>query len=122
MRNKIIILIQVLLVIIFLQSSFAQHFFSGAVDTISQWYEDFMEVPERRKIMQLRDTFLRNNMALQPHQVDYIMEVTDTQEKINDFYWAYCLNKDKNPFVYGNQLEKFCGDLAASELLTTNSI
>ncbi|MGB3726658.1 MAG: hypothetical protein WA981_12885 [Glaciecola sp.] len=118
MRKTIIILLQLILLVVFLRSSFAQHFFGNIADTVSTWYYDIIEVPERRKMMQLRDTFMRNNMSLQPHQVDYVLEVTDTVEKLDDFYRLYCARQDKNPFLYGANLQKFCTDIVNANVLT----
>lgn len=119
MRKAILIIIQVLLLILFLRSDFAQHFFGGVAVVVVDWYETVVEVPERRKIMTLRDKFMRNNMALASHQVDYVIEVTDSQESINEFYGQYCLSDDKNPYMYGANLKKFCADIATSDLLIT---
>lgn len=117
MRKAFIILIQIILLVLFLRSSFAQHFFGGAVDQVSQWYQSFVEVPERSKIIRLRDRFMRNNMSLRPHQVDYVIEITDSSEKINHFYYLYCVKEDKNPYIYGANLKKLCSDIEKSELL-----
>lgn len=117
MRKILLILIQILLLLAILQSSFAQQFLGEATTTVKQWYTSLIEVPERRKIMQLRDTFMRNNMSLQPHQVDYVLDVTDNADKLDTFYQAYCQSKDKNPFLYGANLKKFCADIQSSELL-----
>jgi hypothetical protein len=67
--------------------------------------------------MALRDTFMRNNMALQPHQVDYVIEVTQSEESVNQFYGLYCAKEDKNPYMYGANLKKFCSDIQQSRLL-----
>jgi len=119
MRKAIIIIIQILILIIFLRSSFAQHFFGGIANTLVNWYETVVEVPERSKIIALRDKFMRNNMSLQPHQVDYVIEVTDSVEAIDRFYNLYCIKEDKNPYMFGANLTKFCADIQTSELLTT---
>jgi len=117
MRKAAIILIQILLIVIFLRSDFAQHFFGGVAVVVVDWYESVVEVPERRKIMALRDRFMRNNMALQSHQVDYVIEVTEKAESINEFYRLYCIKDDKNPYMFGANLKKFCADIASSDLL-----
>jgi len=118
MRKAIIIIIQIVLLFIFLRSSFAQHFFGDIADSLVTWYESFVEVPERSKIGRLRDQFMRNNMSLKPHQVDYVIEVTDTTEKINNFHQLYCIKQDKNPYIFGANLRKLCADIEKSELLT----
>ncbi len=105
-----------------LQTSYAQKFFSGVASTVSGWYESIIEVPERSKIIKLRDRFMRNNMSLQPYQTDYIIEVTDSAEKINQFYQLYCIKKDANPYIFGPNLSKFCLDIEQSELLYESNI
>lgn len=122
MRKTIIIIIQILILIIFLRSSFAQHFFGDLADTLGEWYDNIVEVPERSKIIALRDRFMRNNMSLQPFQVDYILDVTDSVEKIDKFYDLYCIHDDKNPYVFGDNLVKLCNEIKRSELLTLDKL
>lgn len=122
MRKAIIIIIQLLILIIFLRTSFAQHFFGGIADTLAGWYESVVEVPERSKIIALRDKFMRNNMSLQPYQVDYVNEITDSVEDIERFYDIYCVLEDKNPYIFGVNLAKLCSDIQESELLTKGQL
>lgn len=117
MRKAFIILIQIILLVLFLRSDFAQHFFGGIAVVVVDWYESVIDVPERRKIMALRDTYMRNNMALKPHQVDYVIEVTQSATSINQFYRLYCVKDDKNPYIFGANLKKFCADIQQSQLL-----
>lgn len=122
MRKAAIIIIQIIILIVFLRSDFAQHFFGGIAHTVVQWYDSVVNVPERSKITALRDRFMRNNMSLKPHQVDYVLTVTDSSEEIDKFYQLYCVNKDKNPYIFGANLDKFCSDIKSSELLTTTAL
>ena len=121
MRKTILIILQIALVIFILQTSTAQKFFSDAANTVTTWYQQIIDRPERSKIMKLRDRFMRNNMSLKPHQTDYVIDVTDTAEKINTFYNLYCVKKDKNPYVYGANLAKLCSDIEQSELLFSSN-
>ncbi|MDT0593388.1 hypothetical protein [Glaciecola petra] len=120
MRKTIVLIIQIILLVLFLRSSFAQHFFGDAAKQVLTWFESVSSLPERQQIMTLRDTFMRNNMSLKPHQVDYVIEVTETVESINKFYQLYCVKDDKNPYIYGANLKKFCNDIADSELLISS--
>jgi hypothetical protein len=117
MRKAFIIFIQIVVLILFLRTEFAQHFFGGIATTIVSWYQNVVELPERSKIIVLRDKFLRNNMILRPHQVDYVIQVTDSAEEIERFHRLYCINKDKNPYIFGDTLDKLCSDIEDSELL-----
>ncbi len=122
MRKAIIIIIQIVILIIFLRSSYAQHLFGDMALRVVSWYETVVEVPERSKIIALRDRFMRNNMSLSPHQFDYVIEVTDSAEKITRFHRIYCIEKDKNPYIFGKNLTKLCLDIEASELLIQDSL
>jgi hypothetical protein len=122
MRKAFIIVIQIIVLILFLRTEFAQHFFGGVATRLVSWYENVVNVPERSKIVALRDTFMRNNMSLKPHQFDYVIEVTDSTEEVNRFYQLYCINKDKNPYIYGPNLSKLCSDIEGSELLTNKPL
>lgn len=117
MRKAVIIIIQILIVIVFLQSSFAQHFFGDVANALKSWYTSIVEMPERSKINSLRDAFMINNMSLQTHQVDYVLEVTESVDKIEGFHRLYCVKKDKNPYIYGANLAKFCADIGSSGIL-----
>lgn len=117
MRKTVVLIIQILLLVLFLRSSFAQHFFGDTVKEVISWFESVSALPERQKIMTLRDTFMRNNMSLKPHQVDYVIEVTESAETIDKFYQLYCVKDDINPYMFGPNLKKFCADIANSELL-----
>jgi hypothetical protein len=117
MRKTVVLIIQILLLVLFLRSSFAQHFFGDAAESVLNWFKTVSTMPERQKIMTLRDTFMRNNMSLQSHQVDYVIEVTESAETVNRFYRLYCIKDDKNPYMFGANLKKFCLDIANSELL-----
>lgn len=119
MRKAFIIIIQIVILIVVLRSDVAKHFFGDTAQTIVGWYETIVEVPERSKIIALRDKFMRNNMALKPHQVDYIIEVTDSSEAIDRFYLLYCIQRDKNPYIFGDNLVELCRQINISELLST---
>lgn len=122
MRKTILIIVQIAIVVLLLQTSYAKTFFAELASTVSNWYESIVEVPERSKIVKLRDRFMRNNMSLKPYQTDYVIEVTDSAEKINQFYKLYCVKKDANPYIFGPNLAKFCLDIERSELLYEISI
>jgi hypothetical protein len=117
MRKDFLIFVKIVIVFLFLRTEFARHFFGGVAESVVAWYEDIGDMPERSKIIALRDTFMRNNMSLKPHQFDYVIEITDSSEEINKFYQLYCVKKDVNPYIYGDNLAKLCLDIQDSELL-----
>ncbi|MFC3121211.1 hypothetical protein [Agaribacter flavus] len=117
MWRNIVVIVQILLIIWLLQTKWVQDMFSSVQLTLSDWVASVLTVPDRQKIASLRDSYMRNNMALQPHQTDYVFEVTDTIEGIQKFHTLYCKDGDKNPYLYGNNLRKFCSKIEESGIL-----
>ena len=122
MRKAIIIVIPVIIFVTFLSSSFAQHHIGNIAVNVADWFKRIIEVPERSKIIALRDDFMRNNMSLQPIQVDYVIEVTDSAKKVTRFYNNFCVERHMNPYIYGNNLKRLCIEIEDSELLIDISL
>jgi len=117
MLRGLIILIQVVLLIMLLRSDFAQYFLEDAQATVGSWFETVASVPDRQKLSALREGFLYNNLSLQPHQTDYIFQITESVEQVRHFNSLYCEGNDKNPFIFGANLAKLCSDISATTLL-----
>ena len=117
MWRKLLILLHIILIIWILQTNWARQLISSTFETVNNWSTAVVNVPEKQKLMSLRDDFLRNNMALQPHQTDYIVEITDSAEEVRKFHRLYCVKNDKNPYLYGFNLERFCQMIAESGTL-----
>lgn len=113
MRRKILLLVWILVLVLLFHSqtmhNFAQQIQSKAMAT----YDWATQVPDQRKLSRLREGFLHNNLKLQAHQVDYILEVTSNVESVLNFQRLYCQNDDKNPFIYGNNLVEFCAHISS---------
>jgi hypothetical protein len=56
-------------------------------------------------------------MSLKPHQTDYVFKVTSSINSVRSFNAMYCLSDDKNPYLYGNNLKKFCSDIEQTGIL-----
>jgi hypothetical protein len=105
-----------MILVVVLRTSFVQYFLSDLQDTVSGWIEAFVEIPEQQSLASLREKFFYNNMALQPHQTDYIIGVTSSKEETLEFKALYCDGNDKNPFLYGTNLIRFCHHIAEVKL------
>lgn len=116
----IIAIVGVVLVVVVLRIGPAQNFFGGIASTFGGWISAILDAPERSRLMALQDRFMRNNMSLQPHQTDYVFEVTGSIESVKTFHQMYCVRKDKNPYLFGNNLMKFCSDIQQSGILLPN--
>ncbi|MBF7071907.1 hypothetical protein ISG33_00655 [Glaciecola sp. MH2013] len=108
MWRTFVIIIEIAILIIVLRTSFVQYFLSDIQQTVSGWIEAVVEIPEQQTLANLREKFFYNNMSLQSHQTDYIIGVTSSKEELLDFKKRYCDGNDKNPFIYGTNLRRFC--------------
>lgn len=108
MWRTFVIIIEIIILIIVLRTSFVQYFLSDLQDTVSGWIELVIEIPEQQTLSTLREKFFYNNMSLQPHQTDYVLEVTSSKDELMEFKSLYCDGNDKNPFIYGTNLKRFC--------------
>lgn len=104
-------------VILSVRVAISSDFFTGVNNKVSAWVSAALTVPERRLLTGLQNRFLRNNMALQPHQTDYVYKVTESIESVKVFHQRYCVQGDKNPYLFGNNLMKFCSDIQSSKIL-----
>jgi len=112
-------IIGVILIVALFRTTAVQNIFGGASSTVSGWVTAILNAPDRARLMALQDKFLRNNMSLKPHQTDYVYEITGSIDKVRTFYRLYCVDKDKNPYLFGNNLMKFCSDIEQSDVLIT---
>ena len=92
-------------------TSFVQYFLSDIQQTVSGWIESVVDIPEQQSLSALRERFFYNNMSLQPHQTDYVLDITESREKLEAFRQFYCIKKDKNPFIYGHNLIRLCDQI-----------
>ena len=108
MWRALVIFIEVVILVVVLRTSFVQYFLSDIQQTVTGWIEVVIDIPEQQALSSLREKYFYNNMSLQPHQMDYVLDITESKEKLESFRQFYCIKKDKNPFIYGQNLVRLC--------------
>jgi hypothetical protein len=111
MWRTFVIFIEIVVLVVILRTSFVQYFLTDIQQTVSGWIESVVDIPEQQALGTLRERFFYNNMLLQPHQTDYVIEITQSKEKLESFNEFYCIIKDKNPFIYGLNLVRLCDQI-----------
>jgi hypothetical protein len=111
MWRAFVIFIEVVILVVILRTSFVQYFLSDIQQTVTAWIEAVIEIPEQQSLTAFRERFFYNNMSLQTHQVDYVLDITESREKLESFRQFYCVKKDKNPFIYGHNLHRLCDQI-----------
>jgi hypothetical protein len=43
-----------------------------------------------------------------------VLDITENKEKLESFRQFYCIKKDKNPFIYGQNLVRFCDQIEST--------
>ncbi|MFQ3206111.1 MAG: hypothetical protein ACI9IT_000245 [Glaciecola sp.] len=115
MWRTFVIFIEIVILVIVLRTAFVQYFLSDIQQTVSGWIEAVVDIPEQQSLSVLREQFFYNNMLLQPHQTDYVLDITESKEKLESFRQFYCIKKDKNPFIYGQNLIRLCDQIESTE-------
>ncbi|MEM0911223.1 MAG: hypothetical protein AAGJ37_09635 [Pseudomonadota bacterium] len=117
MLGKALVII-IILIAIFSIDQLASSDEEGIVNTFIKWKEELFSTPDRLILSSLRDEFLHNNMSLLPHQTDYIVELTQKHQEVQQFHKLYCIGSDKNPYLYGDDLQDFCLLIRQSGILS----
>jgi hypothetical protein len=115
MWRAFVIFIEIVILVIVLRTSFVQYFLSDIQRTVSGWIESVVDIPEQQSLSTLREKFFYNNMLLQPHQTDYVLDITENREKLESFRQFYCIKNDKNPFIYGQNLRRLCDQIESTK-------
>lgn len=111
MWRAFVVIIEIAILVVILQTSFVQYFLSDIQETVSGWIESVVDIPEQQALTTFREKYFYNNMLLQPHQTDYVLDITESKEKLESFNQFYCIKQDKNPFIYGPNLVRLCDQI-----------
>lgn len=117
MIRWIVGIIACLIFVMVLTNTQTQVAIKNTQQTVSEWFSLATKVPDLSKLNVLREEFLHNNLSLQPHQTDYVSEITSSVEELRKYYYLYCVKDDKNPFIYGANKIKLCKQIKQSSLI-----
>lgn len=121
MKRGFIIFLEIALLVTFLQSSFAQYFLEDIQQTTGNWLYEMSSYADRQALSGLRENIEPFTTDLSEQQRTYIIELTESRDKLERFNTMYCVGDDKNPFVYGNTLKVLCGQIQSSNVLSKSS-
>jgi hypothetical protein len=117
MKKKLIILVEILVLIVFLRSDMAKYFLDDISGAITSAIDSLSGLPEKRELGKLRDSIESHSIDLSDAQRDYVAEITLTKDTLNRFYYLYCVNKDINPYIFGQNLVVTCGEIDRAGIL-----
>ena len=111
MKKWFIILLEIAVLYAIFSSPFVRHMFSGVHQTLSAWALKASEYPKQDALTSIRNAVEQERAAMSDHQQRYVDQITETSGQALRFHQLYCIEGDKNPFIYGNALQKLCMEL-----------
>lgn len=117
MLRTLIIIVEIGVLLLLLRSSYVQYMFSDAQLTLTDWFMELSLAAEREELHELREEVKHVTSAMREYQQDYWDQVTSTKPQLRNFYRLYCIDGDKNPYIYGNNLRVVCQTIQGSSLL-----
>jgi hypothetical protein len=117
MKRGIIVFLEIALLVMFLQSSFAQYFLQDIQQKMANWMYEISSYADQHALSELRENMAPYTKDLSAQQRTYISELTQSVEKVEKFNSMYCVGDDKNPFVFGTTLTILCSQIQQSDLL-----
>ncbi|WP_088329480.1 hypothetical protein [Lacimicrobium sp. SS2-24] len=115
MKRNIILLLEIALLLVILRSSFAQYLLADMQHSLSDWITHIAQMGERQKLSELQERIDPMIANMSEYQRDYIFEITSNRSQLESFERHYCLNDDKNPYVYGNTRIYLCSEIRKLE-------
>ena len=117
MVRTFIVLIEIAILIIALRSSFVQYLFTDMQQGISNWLTEISQIAEKKELLSLRETYTQQVNNLSEYQLEYIEDITSNKQRLEHFFLLYCEKGDKNPFVYGENLQNLCHAIRNTQVL-----
>lgn len=117
MKSGLIIFLLVFLGFALLQIPVFYRLFSDTQAELVMWVSDARKYRENKGLIELREETEKVFQGLNEQQLVYLEKVTNSTEKLKEFYQLYCIGDDKNPLIHGAELHYFCEKTARSGLL-----
>lgn len=117
MLRTFVILLEIAALVFLLRTAVVQFWLEDTHESLSDWFLELSKSGERLELNDLRESMRPLTESMKDYQQDYLLDVTQSKESVELFYQRYCQGKDKNPFIYGDKLNRFCGNIKSSKLL-----
>ncbi len=119
MIRFLVVSFEILVLIMVLRSDFVQFWLSDLQSKASQWMTEISSSLDNNQLEELRDTVKVQSLNLNEAQLDYLSDVTYSKVKLARFNQFYCVQGDKNPYLYGINLRLLCTEIQRTGLLNT---
>jgi hypothetical protein len=117
MFRFVVVTFEVLALIMILRSAFVQFWLSDMQTSASDWMVELSLTIDRQQLAKFREGIVANTQKLSEAQTEYLERITSTKTELNNFNMLYCIAGDKNPFIYGANLQLVCSEIGRKEIL-----
>ncbi len=117
MLRTFIIILEIVLLVMVLRSSFVQYFLSDVQTSLSDWMTELSLVAETQELDALKESIYPHLMDVREYQKDYLNEILSEKSKLMSFHKKYCIAGDKNPYVFGANLNLICTAINRTKLI-----
>ncbi|MBO1257012.1 hypothetical protein J3L16_15060 [Alteromonas sp. 5E99-2] len=117
MRSFFYFVVFAAVLVAFFRSELAEDILISKNYSITQWFNQLSENAELKAIASFKEEVLASIPNFSEQQTSYVERIMEDKETLSVFHQRYCMQKDINPYVFGENLEKFCNLIEGSEIL-----
>lgn len=117
MTRPVVLIIEVLVLLALLRTPFVQYFLADTQESVSQWMLEVSSYVENQKMDEFKQQLHPLSVNMQDYQKSYLDQITNSRGELTQFNRAYCIEGDKNPYIYGTSLRLLCQQIDQSGLL-----
>lgn len=117
MLRFIVITFEILALVVIMRSAFVQYWLSDMQSATSDWMHELSLTLEKRELADFRDNIRSHAEDLNESQIEYLENITSTKVALTKFNTYYCHAGDKNPYIYGVNLQYICGQIVSNGIL-----
>lgn len=107
---------EILILVMSLQSSFAQYLLEDVQRSLTDLMTEVSLKMDQTQLDGLRDSLSLHLINMREIQQDYVAQMTSTKANVAQFHHRYCVKKDINPYVNGANLIQVCRSIESAKL------
>lgn len=117
MLRIFVVIFGILLLIMVSRSSFVQFMLSETQTSTIQWFDAVSTTIDNQQLVRFRNGIVEQLPNLNAPQTKYLHKITSTKIELKNFNQYYCLTGDKNPFIFGKNLQLICSEISDKGVL-----
>lgn len=108
-------MVEVAILYMVLRSAFVSYMLEDIHSTLADWMLEVAEMPKQESLADVRRSIEPDAMQFNENQMRYLNDVTSDSHRAIRFHQLYCVEGDKNPYIYGQTLYKMCSALGRNK-------